>query len=239
MTTQSKALAVFAHPDDADYGCSGSFARWGRRERQEVAYVVCTDGSKGTEDRSLTSNQLSELRKREQRAAAEVLGLSEVVFLDHPDGGLEPSLELRRDITRQIRRLRPEIVVTTFPVRDLINVALPNYIGHPDHHAAGEATLSAVFPSARDHLAFPELLEEGLEPWAVSEVWIMGPGAKPNMYNPLTQEDVDRSIEALMKHESQIADPERVEEFMRARRREDGPHCGSEYAERFLRFALS
>ena len=239
MATRTKALAVFAHPDDAEYGCSGSFARWGRRERLEVSYVVCTDGSKGTEDRSLTGAQLSELRKREQRAAAEVLGLSEVVFLDHPDGGLEPSLELRRDITRQIRRLRPEIVVTTTPVRDLVNIGIPNYIGHPDHYAAGEATLSAVFPAARDHLAFPELLEEGLEPWAVAEVWLMGPGATANMYHPLTQADVDLSIAALMKHASQIADPERVEEFMRARRREDGPHCGSEYAERFQRFALN
>ena len=235
----SKALVVVAHPDDAEFGCSASMAKWCRREGLKASYVICTDGSKGTEDRSLTGAQLSELRKREQREAAEILGLDDVVFLDYPDGYLEPSLDLRRDITRQIRLKRPEIVITTNPSRDLRLSSLRGYIGHPDHFAAGEAAMSAVFPSARDHLAFPELLEEGLEPWKVAELWVMYIGGEPDMFHPLEEVDVETSIKALLAHGSQVPDPERAREFMLERRREMGAKIHAPYAEGFLRFQLS
>lgn len=235
----SKALVVVAHPDDAEFGCSASVAKWCKREGLSVSYVICTDGSKGTEDMSLTSADLSAMRRKEQRNAANILGLDEVVFLDYPDGYLEPTLELRRDIVRQIRRKRPEIVITTNSQRNLTNRALTTYIGHPDHFAAGEATMSAVFPSARDHLAFPELLkDEGLEAWKVSELWVMNIGGDLNMYHPVSAEDVEISLQALFAHESQIGDKEHAKSFMMERRRDFGSRIHSEYAEGFLRFNL-
>ena len=153
----SRAMVVFAHPDDADWGCSGTVAKW-TRLGWEVVYVMCTDGSKGTEDRSLSATELSRIRKDEQTEAGRVLGLKSIEFLDFPDGYLEPTIALRREIVRVIRKHRPHILITTNPTRDLSH---SNYIGHPDHFAAGEAALSAVFPSARDHLWDESLLDAG------------------------------------------------------------------------------
>ena len=180
------AMVITAHPDDAEWGCSGSVAKW-TRLGWDVIYVLCTDGSKGTEDRSISSKKLSEIREKEQRDAGKILGLKAIEFLGYPDGYLEPTLDVRKDISREIRRYKPSIVITTNPNRDLLS---SGYIGHPDHFAAGEATLSAVFPSARDHLTFPELLEEGFEPHKVKQVWInmfnMGNNSNPNyFFNPL------------------------------------------------------
>jgi len=226
-----RAMVVVAHPDDAEYGCSGSVAKWCRLG-WDVVYVLCTDGSKGSEDREISSEQLVEIRAREQRDAGEVLGLKDVVFLGHPDGYLEPTLELRKDISREIRRWKPDVLITVNPTRDLLN---STYIGHPDHFAAGEATLSAVFPAARDHLTFPELFtDEGLEPHKVREVWIMSFGTTANFWNPLEEQDVDKSIAALKKHASQISNPE----WMKERRSELGKQISSEYAESFRKFTL-
>ena len=161
-----KGMVVFAHADDAEWGCSGTVAKW-CAEGWDVVYVVCTDGSKGSADPSMTSITLSQIREQEQRNAGNVLGLQDVVFLNYEDSMLEPSLELRRDITRQIRRYKPDVLICGTPMRRL---SYNGYLGHPDHIAAGEAALSAVFPSARDRLTFPELLDEGLEPHNVSEV---------------------------------------------------------------------
>ena len=232
--TSVKSLVVVAHPDDAEFGCSATIAKWNRLGMQS-AYVICTDGSKGTDERSMTAPQLSALRKREQSEVGEVLGLSEVAFLDYPDGMLEPSLDLRRDITRIIRRIKPEILITMNPTRTL---DFPNYLGHPDHYAAGEAALSAVYPSARDFLTFPELLDEGLEPWKVSEVWVMQYGISANFFNPLEEVDVETSIKALLTHKSQIPDPDRAKEFMFERRRELGEKISAPFAEGFKRVVL-
>ena len=230
----SRAMVVVAHPDDADWGCSGSAAKWARLG-WEVVYVLCTDGSKGTEDRSLTGAQLSAIRHEEQVEAGRKLGLKTVEFLDFPDGYLEPTIELRRAIVRVIRKHRPHILLTTNPKRDL---STGGYIGHPDHFAAGEATLSAVFPSARDHLWDTEMLADGLEPWKVHQVWVMMFGEEADHYHPLEAQDVETSIEALLSHRSQIDNPEEVPKWMRKWRTELGKKAGTDFAESFRKFDL-
>jgi LmbE family N-acetylglucosaminyl deacetylase len=222
-------MVVVAHPDDAEFGCSGSVAKWCRLG-WEVVYVLCTDGSKGTEDRSLTSGELAEMRKQEQIEAGKVLGLKDVVFLGYPDGYLQPTLELRRDITREIRRWRPDVLVCLSPSREL---SMRSYLGHPDHFASGEAALSAAYPSARDHLTFPELLEQGFEPHKVKEVWIMFLGDKADHYNPIPERDMRTAVKALRAHRSQV-DGKAAPKFMMDWRREAGEKIGAKYAERFL-----
>jgi len=230
----SRAMVVVAHPDDAEFGCSGTVAKWCRLG-WEVVYVLCTDGSKGTSDREVSSEKLIEVRKREQIDAGKVLGLKDVMFLGYPDGYLQPTLELRKDISREIRRWKPDVLITTNPRRDLLG---GGYIGHPDHFAAGEAALSAVYPAARDHLTFPDLLEEGFEPHKVREVWINMFGDAADRFNPLEEVDVDTSIRALYAHVSQIKDPEESGKWMRQRRKELGQKVGAEYAEAFKAFKL-
>lgn len=234
LEPHSRAMVVVAHPDDADWGCSGTAAKWARLG-WEVVYVLCTDGSKGTEDRSLTGPQLSALRKEEQLEAGRILGLKTVEFLDYPDGYLEPTIELRRDIVRVIRKHRPHILVTMFPSRDLNEAS---YIGHPDHNAAGEATLSAVFPSARDHLWDPDMLAEGLDAWKVHQVWLLAFGGKSNHYNPLEEQDVERSIRAISAHKSQLDRPDEVPKWMRKWRTELGKKIDAPFAEGFRKFDL-
>ncbi|MBI4339390.1 MAG: PIG-L family deacetylase [Chloroflexi bacterium] len=226
-----RGMVVMAHADDAEFSCSGTVARW-CREGMEVAYVIITDGSKGTEDRTITPESLSEIRRQEQINVGKVLGLKEVVFLGYPDAYLQPTLEVRRDITREIRRFRPDVLITANPTRSL-NGSF--YIGHPDHFAAGEAALSAVFPAARDHLTFPELLKEGLEPHKVREVLIVG-NEHPDKWVDVT-DTMEVAVRALLAHASQVG-PEAVER-MKAWRLEAGKGIGVAYAEAFKRFILA
>ena len=226
-----RGMVVVAHPDDAEYGCSGTVAKW-CRDGMEVVYIIVTDGSKGTSAREVTPIELSEMRRQEQAAAGKVLGLKDVVFLCHPDAYLEPTLEVRRDIAREIRRYRPDILITTSPVRSFSGNA---YLGHPDHFATGEATLSAVYPAARDHLTFPELLKEGLEPHKVREVLITG-HEQPDKWIDVT-DTVEIAIQALKTHVSQVEGQE-IEERMRESRREAGKNHSMEYAEAFKQFIL-
>ena len=228
-----RAMVVVAHADDAEFGCSGTVARW-CREGMEAVYVLATDGSKGSEDREITSEQLAETRKQEQIAAGKVLGLKDVVFLGYPDGYLQPTLELRRDIAREIRRFKPDVLITTSPVRTLTGMG---YIGHPDHFAAGEAALSAVYPAARDHLTFPELLADGFEPHKVREVLIMG-HPDPDKWVNIT-DTIDIAIKALLSHVSQFKDPEGLGERMREWKSEAGKGREMDYAEAFKSFILA
>ncbi len=161
MTTEADVLVISPHPDDAEYGVAGTVARW-TREGKRVVYVICTNGDKGTSDPDMKPEDLAEIRKKEQLAAADVLGLSEVIFLELPDQGLEETPEFRKQIVRLIRQYRPDIVVTADPYR--------RYIWHRDHRIAGQVVLDAVFPYSRDHLAYPDLLEEGLQPHKVREM---------------------------------------------------------------------
>ena len=226
-----KGMVVFAHADDAEWGCSGTIAKW-CAEGWEVVYVVCTDGSKGSSDPEMTRQSLAKIREQEQRNAADVLGLKDVVFLEYEDSMLEPSLELRRDITRQIRRYKPDVVICETPMRRL---AHNGYLGHPDHMAAGEATLAAVFPPARDRLTFPELLDEGLEPHKVREVWVMD-HHEPDKFVDVTSY-IDIAIKALKQHETQV-NSEDVGIHMKHWRGRTGEKAGFQYAEAFRRFQL-
>ena len=167
MSEPTPVLVVTPHPDDAEGGVGGTIASWAAQGRK-VVLVVCTNGDKGTSDRSVTSEELAAIREKEQRDAAEVLGIAEVVFLGFPDQGLEDGPEFRERIVREIRRHRPETVVTSDPNH--------KYIRHRDHAITGRVTLDAVFPYARDHLAYPEHLREGLEPHKVAEVYLWGSG---------------------------------------------------------------
>ena len=187
------ALVVTPHPDDAEYGIAGTVARW-TAEGKEVVYAVCTSGDKGTNDVKMGPEELMKTREREQLAAARLLGVREVVFLRYPDQGLEDTPEFRKDIVRLIRRFKPEIVATSDPHR--------RYIWHRDHRIVGRVTLDAVFPFARDHLSYPELLEEGLTPHAVKEVWCWGP-EDPN-YRSDISETFDLKMAALRAHDSQV-----------------------------------
>ena len=227
-----RGMVVFAHADDAEWGCSGTVAKW-CAEGWEVVYVVCTDGSKGSGDPTMSSAKLAEIRRQEQLNAAKVLGLLNVVFLQYEDSMLEPTLDLRRDITREIRRHKPDVLICESPIRRL---SYNGYLSHPDHIAAGEAAMAAVFPSARDRLTFPELLEEGLEPHKVREVWVMDPHEADNYVDVTAYIEV--AINALKQHATQV-DSEDVSAQMKGWRSRTGEKVGFQYAEAFKRFHLS
>lgn len=227
-----RALVVFAHPDDAEFGAAATIAALTARGAR-VDYVVTTDGSKGTDDPNTTPEQLAATRIAEQRAAADVLGVTEIVHLGYPDGYLTPSLDLRRDIVRQIRRLRPDLVIAQNPHRRLD--AAPG-MSHPDHLATGEATLSAVYPAARDRLNFPELLAEGFEPWKVRQVLVTG-GQPANLWIDVAA-TFEIGLRALRAHASQLDDVEAVERRMRERGREAGRSIGLDCAQAFVSILL-
>jgi LmbE family N-acetylglucosaminyl deacetylase len=227
-----RALVIFSHPDDAEFGAAATIAHL-TAAGARVDYVVTTDGGKGTEDPAVTSAQLTAVREAEQRAAADVLGVSEIVHLGFPDGYLEPSLALRRDIVREIRRLRPDVVIAQNPMRRLDGNP---FIGHPDHQATGEATLAAVYPAARDRLNFPELLSEGLEPWKVRQLLVTGV-ERPNLFLDVSS-TFEIGLQALFCHVSQIPDQVATEERVRQRAAELGQPLGLDLANAFLSILL-
>ncbi len=227
-----RALVVVSHPDDAEFGAAATIASL-TAGGARVDYVVTTDGGKGTDDPTVRPEQLSDTRIAEQRAAADVLGVSEIVHLGYPDGYLTPSLELRRDISRQIRRLRPDLVLTQNPQRRLDHNP---FIGHPDHLATGEATLAAVYPAARDRLNFPELVEEGFEPWKVRQVLLFGV-EQPNLWVDVAA-TFEVGLEALRRHLSQIGDRDDVEARVRERAELMGAPQGIGLAQAFLSIIL-
>jgi LmbE family N-acetylglucosaminyl deacetylase len=227
-----RALVVISHPDDAEFGAAPTIASL-TAAGARVDYVVTTDGGKGTEDPDLPPEALAATRIAEQRAAADVLGVSEIVHLGYPDGYLMPTLDLRRDITRQIRRFRPDLVITQNPQRRLDHNP---FIGHPDHLATGEATLASVYPAARDRLNFPELArDEGLEPWKVRQVLLTGV-EEPNLWVDVAA-TFDVGLQALLRHTSQIGDRD-VETRMRERAQKTGEPQGIGLAQAFLSIIL-
>jgi LmbE family N-acetylglucosaminyl deacetylase len=227
-----RVLVIFSHPDDAEFGAAATIAHL-TAAGARVDYVVTTDGGKGTDDPAVTSAQLTAMREAEQRAAADLLGVSEIVHLGYPDGYLTPSLDLRRDIVRQIRRFRPDLVIAQNPVRRQDGNP---FVGHPDHLATGEATLAAVYPAARDRLNFPELLEEGLEPWKVRQVLVTGV-EHPNLFLDVSA-TFELGLQAIFAHVSQIADRGAVEERMRDRTAEIGEPVGLPLANAFLSIVI-
>jgi len=200
----TSAMVVVAHPDDAEFMVAGTVAKWANNGCT-VSYVVVTNGNKGTEDRKITSDELAIIREAEQREAGIILGVKNFEFLGYEDGYLVHTLELRRDITRLIRKYRPEVVFCFDPTARFL---WGSYTNHPDHRASGDATVDAIFPSARDHLTFPELLEEGLETHKVQQLW-MGSTENPNVWVDIS-DTLESKKNALLAHPSQIA-PEVVD----------------------------
>jgi LmbE family N-acetylglucosaminyl deacetylase len=234
-TKYERVLGVFAHPDDPEFGAGGSMAKLAM-DGAEVVYVIVTDGSQGGEDPKQKDSELRAIRRREQRAAAKVLGVKKVEFLDHKDGHLSPDLKLRHDIVRMIRKHKPDLVITHFPGRVL---EAPMGASHPDHLAVGEATMAAVYPDSRNPRAFRSLLKEGFEPHVVKEVWI--PFWNMGDHFVDISKTLDAKFLALKKHRSQVAKPGQewdYEKFMRKRHREIGKKGGFRYAESFKRIKV-
>jgi len=232
-TSSQKILVILAHPDDPEFFCGATITRW-IQAGHHVSYCLLTCGDKGTKDITLGSDELCSIRQKEQLSAAKVLGVKEVNFLHYPDGYLIADINLRRDITRVIRAVRPDILVTCDPQTLFTANAGLN---HPDHRAAGQATLDAVFPSARDHLSFIELWkDEKLEPHIVREVWVCGT-LQPDVILDVT-ETWETKIMALYEHKSQIGEPEKLAERMRNRRTSDSTPEKPRYEEKFRRLIL-
>jgi LmbE family N-acetylglucosaminyl deacetylase len=229
--TVERVLVVTAHPDDADFGAAGTIAGW-TAAGVEVAYCIATFGDAGGFD-DTPRDRMPVLREAEQRAAAAAVGVHDLTFLDYPDGALYVTHELRRDITRQIRRYRPDLVITQNPQRRLDHNP---FIGHPDHLATGEATLASVYPAARDHLNFPELwTDEHLEPWKVRQVLLTGV-EEPNLWLDVG-ETFEIGLSAILAHTSQV-DPDDVGERLRERARVMGEPQGIGLAQAFLSIIL-
>ena len=207
-----RVLVVVAHPDDCDFGNAGTTAKW-TDAGVTVTYCIATDGDAGGSDRTITREEMARIRRIEQTAAAAEVGVSDLTFLGYPDGRLTPTIELRRDISRVIRQQQPQRVITQSPVRNFARI----FASHPDHLAAGEATLCAVYPDARNPFAHRELLEEeGLEPWSVPEVWmsaVLTPGQDVRVID--VTDTADRKLAALRHHRSQYTDWDALEQRVR------------------------
>ena len=197
-------MVIVAHPDDIEYTCAGTVARW-VRAGAEAYYVLCTSGDAGIDDPDITRGEAMRIREREQLAAAELVGVKEVIFLREPDGLLENTIALRRRLVREIRRLRPEVVMIDDPTQVLIG---SDYINHPDHRAAGMAALDAAFPAAGQRHVFAELADEGLVPHKVRKVYVFC-FDQADTYVNIT-DTIDVKIAALKAHASQMRefDPE-------------------------------
>jgi LmbE family N-acetylglucosaminyl deacetylase len=221
-----RILGIFAHPDDAEFTVAGSVALWASQGAQ-ITYLIVTNGGAGSNDPNQSPDELVRIRQAEQTAACAVLGVQEVLFLDYLDGVLEPTLDLRRALTRVIRRLKPDRVLCGDPS---VLFYGDGYINHPDHRAAAEAALYAVFPSAPTRPIFPELLAEGLEPHQVKEVYMTSDSARVNTYVDISS-TMERKIEALRCHKSQV-DPGDGQ-WLRGWAAEDGKAAGMSYAEAF------
>lgn len=204
MISQADVIVVMPHPDDVESRMGGTVARW-TREGKEVIYVVCTNGDKGTSDPNMQPEELAKVREQEQLAAAEMLGVREVIFLRHPDQSLEDTPEFRKEIVRLIRTYRPDTVAVVD--------SYGRYIDHRDHRIAARVTLDAIFPYAGSTHSYPDLLKEGLQPHRVKEVLICG-SRDPNHYIDIT-DTIEVKIAALRCHKSQVGDGPRAEEWMR------------------------
>jgi LmbE family N-acetylglucosaminyl deacetylase len=203
-----RVLVVSAHPDDVDFGAAGTVAGW-TDAGIEVVYCIVTDGDAGGFDPAVPRSQIPAIRRAEQEAAAKEVGVEQVVFLGYPDGRLTPSIDLRRDLSRVIREVRPQRVLCQSPERNWARI----FASHPDHLAAGEATVCAVYPDSRNPFAHPELAVEGLEAHTVDELWLM---AHPTVDHWVDVTDrFDRKIAALLAHASQMTDPDGLPERMR------------------------
>jgi len=228
-TKIAHVMVVTPHPDDAEYGVAGTVVHW-VNQGKEVIYVVCTNGDKGTGDAGVKPEELAKIREEEQIAAANFLGVREVIFLRHPDQGLEDTSEFRKEIVRLIRTYRPETVVTADPYR--------RYIWHRDHRITGQVTLDAIFPYARDFLSYPDLMREGLYPHKVKEVLFWG--TEDVNYRSNITETFHVKLTALRCHRSQVGyiPPRELEERLRERHGLSAQGEDFELAEAFHRVEI-
>ncbi len=203
-----RVLVVNAHPDDSDFGASATIAQW-VKAGIEVSYVLCTNGDQGGEESGFTKEEMPAIRQREQREAGAVIGVTDITSLNYVDGHLEPTIGLRKDLVRQIRRVKPDRIVCQSPERNWDRIGA----SHPDHLAAGEATVQAVYPDSRNPFAFTDLLEEGLEPYKVKEIWMMG-FANPDHFVDVT-DTFELKIKALHAHASQTSHNLEMEKMVR------------------------
>lgn len=227
--TPQKILVILAHPDDPEFFCGASLAKWARAGH-EVTYLLLTCGDKGfnpTTQADMTTEKLCALRHVEQRNAANVIGAKAVHFLDVEDGYLTPNLDLRRDVVREIRRHKPDILVTCDPQ----NLFAMYGLNHPDHRACGQVVLDAVFPAAGSPVFFPELLAEGFEPHMPKEVWC-SLTQQPNTILDVT-DTWEVKLKALFEHKTQIQEPDKLAERMKSRRAEDSTEENPRYEEKF------
>ncbi|HEY7873583.1 MAG TPA: PIG-L deacetylase family protein [Actinomycetota bacterium] len=223
-----RALVVSAHPDDVEFGCAGTVATWSDKGA-DVTLCIVTDGSTGTQDRGLMGKSLADIRREESEKAAQVMGAARVVWLGYRDGYVEYTLDLRKDIARQFRIHRPHRYVVMDPAPTIED----RFVNHPDHRAVALASLDVTLTAGTTPGHFPELLDEGAEPWrGLRELWIMGPGSKPVAVDITAQ--MDRKIEALTCHASQVGtDAERIGGFVREFGAALGKPYGYDYAETF------
>ena len=226
----ASAMVVVAHPDDAEFMAAGTVAKW-TRAGATLTYVVVTKGDKGSDDPGVTPSQLAQVRQAEQRAAGAILGVQHFQFMGYDDGYLEPTLALRRDITRLVRIHRPEVVICFDPTNRIFS---DTYVNHPDHRASGDATMDAVFPSARDRLTFPELLADGLEPHKVAQLWLGAPREANHWVD--IGDTLDLKRKALLAHPSQLG-PE-VADFVTEMARGAAAGQDFEFGESFRRIIL-
>lgn len=229
--TPQRVLVVTPHPDDADFWCAGTVAKW-IGEGAAVRYVLCTDGGKGTTDPNISSADLSKIREQEQADAVESLGVQELVLLHHPDGFLEDNDEFRRELVRQIRQARPDVVLCPEPYRK-------NLAWHRDHRITGQVTLDAVFPCARDHLHFEELWrDEGLEPHKTGTVLFWGAEQSDTIFD--ISGTVDAKMRAVRAHQSQVNgwNDQEIEDFVKDHARNAVGDSGLEFAESFRKLTF-
>ena len=224
----SKVLVILAHPDDPEFFAGATIARW-VKEGKQVRYCMLTCGDKGSDDPGITHDQLCALRHEEQTDAARVLGVTDLVWLNYPDGELVPTLEARLRVAREIRRYKPDVVLTCDPARIITAFGT---INHPDHRAAGQIALDAIMPGAGNRMYFTELLAEGLEPHQVKEVYIAGAEHPDTIID--VSDTFELKLKALRAHKSQIKDPDGLEQHLRARMSRDGI-----YVEMFRRLVLA
>lgn len=233
LPTPERTLVVAAHPDDIEFGAGGLIARW-VIEGTDAAYLVVTRGDKGSDDPSTKPEELGQRREAEQRAAAAEIGVLDVDFLGESDARVEPTIALREQITRAIRRHRPQVVITHDPTVLFVN---NEWVNHADHRAVGQVVVDAVFPTARDPLNFPEHLAAGLEPWKVADLYLWS----TNEANQVVDigDTLDRKVAALRHHESQFRDFADTERWLRQRAEELGEQAGYPAAEGFRRVTLA
>ena len=227
MKDFKKILVFSAHPDDLDFGCSGTVAKM-TEEGKEVVYCIITNGEKGIQKVNKARGRMIAMRKIEQKKAAKVVGVHKVIFLGETDGDLENTKDVRRKIVKAIREVKPDIIFSFDPA----NLSFDSfYRFHRDHRMAAEAVFDAMYPAAGSSAFFPELEEAGFLPYQIQGAWFFS-SASPNIFIDISK-TIDRKIEALRRHEGQIGDMEEMEKRIRARARQEGKRKKMKYAEAF------